>query len=141
MGFVHAVVATAAAIFGSVLLHADAAAVPDTAWLVTALPVGRPKNWANRTSFHTLSGVLTENTAAETIVPVGAVSLSRNLSTNVSLVFAVKYVTAYNVHTTKTALVEKKRRGCRKGQRRCCPKVRNSGRPCETLSTTDLVRV
>lgn len=97
-----------------------------------------PKNCAKRTSFQTLSGVLTANTAADMIDPEGTVSLSRNLSSKVSVLFAVKYVTAYRVQTMNTGLVEKKRRGSLKGQRRCFAKPRISGRPVETLSTTDL---
>jgi tetrahydromethanopterin S-methyltransferase subunit E len=47
-------------------------------------------------------------------------------------------VAAYKVHTTKTALDEKKRPGLLNGQRRCLANILVSGRPVETLSTTDL---
>lgn len=101
---------------------------------------GALKSWEKRTSFQTPRGVLIMNTAVETMVPVRAFSMAKYLSDTVSVTLAVRYVAAYRVHTTKTGLVAKKRRGCVNGQRRFFAKVLSSGLDVDTLSTTDLSR-
>lgn len=98
------------------------------------------KSCEKRTSFQTPSGVLTMNTAVEMIVPVRAFSTAKYLSDSVSVTLAVRYVAAYRVHTTKTGLVAKKRRGCVNGHRRFFARVLSSGLDVDTLSTTDLYR-
>lgn len=116
----------------------DPGAAPTISVVILGISRRTPKNWAKRTSFQMLSGVLTANTADDTNVPVRALLISENLSSKVSLVLAVKYVAVYKVHTTKTAFVEKNCRGLVKGHRICFANARRSGRPVETLSTTDL---